>query len=246
MFLELVEKVALDHKVAVKKRNKKPEFRQIAYLDTSNFNFYKKGFILRLRSDLIGINHVTGRLKGKTEAELTLKFRSSDIESALIAPVKPETDYGDKVSCEEDVVIKATQPVSIFSSAGKATIMQPSPANLVEALKIFPGLRQIGLSGNPNLKAVNNKVIVEKSHSPIELYFNNEKTKAEFAVWHEKGAKAPFIAEFSFKLKIGDKLSSSEIKAREIIDRFFMDLVKRGKFFVDQGQTKTGAVYEFR
>jgi hypothetical protein len=246
LFWELVEKVALDHGVKIKSENEQKSDRQIAYLDSKNFDLYKKGFILRLRADMIGVSRSSGQLKAKNFAELTLKFRAPDKESAMLAPVFPAPGLGDDVSCEEDVVIKATEPVSVFSTSGNVALAGPTPKDIAAAIAIFPGLRQLKLDPTIELGAVNNILVVEKRFSRGTMYFNNEKTKTDFSVWYKKGESKPFIAEFSFKLRIGNKLSASEIKAREQIEKFFVDLVKRGKFFIDKGQTKTGAVYQSR
>lgn len=241
MFWELVESVALDHKIKVKKRNKSYPDRQICFLDTKDFKLNKAGFILRLRSEEINLHD---RLRFGADSEMTLKFRAPDYESTLIAPVKPAPEHTGEVSFEEDIVIKASEPASVFSVSGE--VMRPKfiPKNVTEMLEFYPGMRKLLLTGEAALWPVNNFYVVEKRLRMGELRFDGLKAKTIFSAWYRKGSEKPFIGEFSFKITLKDNNPARQIARLERINRFFTDLVKRAKLFVDQGQTKTGIVYQ--
>lgn len=244
LFWELVESVALDHSVKIKKQNKAYPQREICFIDTADFSLYKHGFMLRLRSEEVS---AVEEIRLGKDAEMTLKFRASDFESVLIAPVKFDDKlFTGELSTEEDVVVKATAPVSVYSVSSTVYRPGPVPSDLSSLLKYYPDMKKAGFTGNAPLKTVNGIEVAEKRLRLGELKFGDEKVKTIFSAWYKKGQEKPFIAEFSFKVKLKDKNPARRIRSLEQIDRFFVDLVKRGKLFVALGQTKTGLIYQTR
>ncbi|MEW6708786.1 MAG: hypothetical protein AB1403_03105 [Candidatus Riflebacteria bacterium] len=243
LFWELVESVALDHGVKVKKVEKNYPNREICFIDTPDFSLYKKGFMLRLRSEEITRKN---QIRTGADAEMTLKFRASDFESTTIAPVKASEKFSNEISFEEDRVVKASEPISVFSVS--STIYRPGdlPVNLDEMLKFYPDMNRAGFQGSPSLDPVNSIFITEKRLRLGEFKFDEVKAKSIFSVWYKKGQSAPLIGEFSFKVELKQKNPAETIRNLEKIDRFFSDLVKRGKLFVAFGQTKTGMIYQQR
>ncbi len=245
LFWDLVEKVAADHNLTAEKTVKSSPDREICFIDTPNFDLNKKGFILRLRAS--GINKTRNRdsINFADGAEMTLKFRATDMESALIAPVEPASELGNDVSSEEDIVIKAATPSSIFSRSGKVYRFARTPAYISELLQLYPGLGVAKFNESLKLDLVNNIIVVEQRILHGKIGFSKKPTKALFSVWYKKGETKPMIAEFSFKLKV-KKNPEKFAKKRKIVDAFFIDLVRRGKLFINMAQTKTGMVYQAR
>ncbi len=240
LFWELVESVALDHGVKVKKVEKTYPNREICFIDTHDFALYKKGFMLRSRSEEILRKK---QLRTGADAEMTLKFRASDFESTTIAPVNASENFSNEISFEKDRVVKAFEPTSVFSVS--STVYQPGdlPTSLDEMLKFYPGMSRAGFHGSASLGLVNNIFITEKRLRLGEFKFDGVKAKSIFSVWYKKDQTAPLIGEFSFKVDLKPKNPAETIRNLEKIDSFFSDLVKRGKLFVAIGQTKTGMIY---
>jgi hypothetical protein len=241
LFWKLVESVALDHSVKVKKAEKEYPVREICFIDSRQFALYKHGFILRIRSE--DVKNAAGRIEVSGDAEMTLKFRASDFESVQIAPVQHASQYTGEVSYEEDVVVKATAPVSVFSVS--SCIFRPGsiPTDFTSLLKFYPGLQKAGFVENHPLTTVNGIFVSEKRLRLGELKFAETKAKTIFSAWYKKGATKPFVAEFSFKVNLKAKNPARRVRDLEEINKFFVDLVERGKLFIAQGQTKTGLIY---
>lgn len=244
LFWKLVETVALDHSVKVKNSDKEYPAREICFVDSEKFALYKHGFILRIRSE--NVKSSAGRIRIGEDAEMTLKFRASDFESVQIAPVQHAGQYSGEVSYEEDVVVKATAPVSVFSVSSK--IFRPGviPADFTSLLRFYPGLQKAGFVENLSLRPVNNIFVSERRLRLGELKFGQTKAKTIFSAWYKNGATRPFIAEFSFKVYLQSKNPARRVRDLEKINDFFVDLVKRGQLFVALGQTKTGMIYSNR
>ncbi|MBU1106075.1 MAG: hypothetical protein KKB51_05345 [Candidatus Riflebacteria bacterium] len=255
LFWELVNKVADDHGFSAEKAVKSSPNREICFLDTPTFDLYKKGFVLRLRaSNKAGELRRAGPQRAAEEltddpeeltndTELTLKFRASDLESTIIAPVEPAKKYGNDVSSEVDVVVKAATPVSVFSRSGTITGLDLAPDSVKKLLKYYPRLAIADLDREQSLKTVNNLFVIEQRILHGSIDFGRKKTKTIFSIWYVKGSTKPLIAEFSFKINMepSEKRSSQQ---QTSIDNFFVDLVRRGKLFISPNQTKTGIIYQ--
>lgn len=230
LFWALVEKVAKDHGFTAKKEIKTSPDRKIRFIDTQDFGLNKKGFLLRQRTS-------------QDKDELTLKFRASDVESTMVAPIEPDKEYDDDVSGEIDVVVKLGQPVSIYSRSGKINECRQIPNSVADLLKYYPGMRIVGLKPELELQTVNHITIDEKRILHGKIDFGKSKSKALFSVWYIQDSSTPMIAEFSFKIKTEDYKLTAAKNSINRIDAFFVDLVKRGKLFISPHQTKTGMVY---
>lgn len=242
-FWQVVEKVAAEHNIKTNGKTKLSPLREICFLDTAKFDFYEKGFILRLRVDNFETN---GGSDVVNDGELTLKFRAPDSESVLLAPVTPSSEYDNDLSCEEDVVMKLGKPASMFSRSGKIYGYTRVPDIYMDVNKYFPESPLVGLAGKAKIKKVNDLVILERRIQLGSLYFAEKKTKTIFSIWYKKGEEKPFVAEFSFKIKLTGKNSGKMIRSNDQVEKFFIDLAKEGKALIAPKQTKTGMVYQMR
>ncbi|PKL38274.1 MAG: hypothetical protein CVV41_22595 [Candidatus Riflebacteria bacterium HGW-Riflebacteria-1] len=246
LFWDLVEKVANDHGFQAKKTVKSSPNREICFIDTPRFDLNKSGFVLRIRAETVRYPARAASLLADGNAELTLKFRASDLESVLIAPVEPAKAYGDDVSSEVDVVVKAATPVSVFSRSGKIASFGPVPQDIKELLQYYPRLSIVGLNNSHGLKVVNDLVIVEQRILHGSIDFGRDKVKTLFSIWYKKGESKPMVAEFSFKIKTDSYMVRGAQRSQNLIDKFFVDLVRRGKLFISPHQTKTGLIYQYQ
>jgi hypothetical protein len=246
LFWQLVEKVSTDFGLKTKAYRKEKPDREICFFDTVENDLYRQGFILRLRAEEITRKSENEMLPGLSEAELTLKFRAPELESVQNALIEPASSLNAEYSCEEDLVVKGGAAVIIFSASSKIPGLKRVPAAVEDLFQFFPGMARLGLSAQSKLAMVNNVCIVEKRIQRGAIYFGDKKTKTIFSIWYEKGEKKPFVAEFSFKVDLDSKNRARRIELLEKINSFFVELARRGKFFVNTEKTKTASVYELK
>lgn len=242
-FWRILEKVAGELKIEVKGKKKFLPEREISFLDTAKFDFYKKGFILRLRGADLG---PVGRAVDGDRSELTLKFRAPDLESVSVAPVKPNSDYESEISCEEDVVVKFGKPSVMYSCSGKINGYTGVPDITADVNKYFSDFPVVGIAGKAKIMKVNNIVIQEKRVQSGSLFFGEKKTKTLFSIWYKKGQTKPFAAEFSFKIKLEGKNAAKTVRNIDQVENFFVELAKNSVALSESKQTKTGMVYQLK
>jgi len=233
LFWELVEKAAADHGFTAQTKDKSSPEREIRFIDSTTFDLNKRGFLLRVRTE-------------KDRSELTLKFRTTNLESAITAPVEPAEQYGDDVSLEADITVNATMPVAIFSRSGTIGNFKQVPDSIASLREYYPGIAITGLNDDLKLVNVNNTSVIEQRLLHGSIDFGFDKVKTLFSIWCIRGDSQPMAAEFSFKIKTDRYLKSGNHSAQQQIDTFFADLVKRGKLFINSQQTKTGMVYQYQ
>jgi hypothetical protein len=247
-FWQIVEKTAEKHGLKTKTKDKKYPARHICFLDSKEHSLYKKGFILRLRGQEVVPNTRLADIEVKDDAEMTLKFRSIDAESAVIAPVKPDSSYDNDMKVEEDLGIKLGKISTVFSRSGR--IYQPGkiPGTIKEIHKYFPGMKKIKFNLSEKLEVVNAVNVVEKRYVTGKLYYGKKKQKIKtiFSLWYKKGSNKPFIAEFSFKTSFNERTPKDRSTKRKIINDFFTELAQKSKDILNPKQTKTGSVYQMK
>lgn len=236
-FWHIVEGAGSELGVKVKKSDTaggENTLREVSFIDTKDFDLYKKGYMLRRRVE----NGETG---------LTLKFRNPDPAVSSNAAVEPGAGYDGKTSFEEDVVVKENALERVFSKSGKTSVGQDPAPSIGAWAAVYPGLAKLGLSEKTQLCAVNGVSIEESNFDYGTIYLTkNIKADASFAVWRLKGASDVFIAEFSYKYKFKNSPSEEELLlAHHASDKLLVAIRNGAKSWFAAGMTKTGLVYKF-
>jgi len=213
--------------------------REIVFLDTKNLDFFKKNLIIRKRTKYSGSTL-------SSNYELTIKLRVDDLKDAESSDVSSRDGLDSKSKFEEDIgmsndIVGSMRSVySLSNSVKKLTFEQG--IKVKDYCDIFPSLTKAGINQEEDIYTVNDIVIKEYVYEPGEIKFGaGMKVTAEITVWFKADETNPFIAEFSFKYKLGKKIISNEsVKACE---DFFKTLQPVLSESIHSGFTKTKMIY---
>lgn len=221
---------------------RKPDLREIVFLDTPDFRLYNNAFILRRR-----IRYEDGFPAG--DPEIVFKFRHPDIQKAAELDVRPNIagDYQIKFKAEalplKDRIGGLRTLFSHNAQFGlsRARVADNSAMTLLAG--IFPALETLKNSPDERVELVNHMIVEEVLQELGTLDFGKGVTAdCNVALWRSRGEHAPLVAEFAFqsKFKRRDELHD---KAMHRVREFFVELQKAGSDWLALGTTKTGVVY---
>jgi len=230
---------ALDQGLTVINSSVVKATRYLAYLDTPDFALNKKGYMLRLRQS----GPVAYPQAPSPAAELTLKFRSTDIDLAASKDVSPGPGYGGKSKFEKDVVLKDGALKDVFSKSADVDISDFSGITLEKFTALYPALGALSIATGTVMGVVNDKRVEEHVLKPgVIMLPGGVKAKASVAIWRYQSAGdsgAPFIAEFSFSFAAKVLPEPAERTARA----FMTALAASSAEWAHRGGTKTELIY---
>jgi hypothetical protein len=225
-------------------KDKDPTEQSVLFLDTTDHSLRDNGLLLRQRLKL---------KNGKTE--YTLKCRSEDRYIAAGKDLSPSDKLKPEEKSEEDIGVPF---VSRFSHSvtvrvdDEAVRGENLPQTLIEASKIFPGIRSIRRDNivcapETPLAPVNNLKVCERIFKGPELLFsksgkNHRSTAATVALilW-SKGKKGRNVtAEFSFRSNDDNENFSPKVA---LIARVFFERVQQLDWARPTAMTKTQFMY---
>ncbi len=213
--------------------------RYLAYLDTPDFALNKKGYLLRLRQG----GPVAYPQAPSPAAELTLKFRSADVDLAASKDVSPGPGYGDKGKFEKDVFFRDGALRDVFSKSADVDISDFSGITLEKFAMLYPALGGLSIATGTVMGVVNGKRVEEHVLKPgVIMLPGGVKAKASISIWRYQRAddsSAPFIAEFSFSFAAKVLPEPAEKAARA----FMTALVASAAEWAHSGGTKTELIY---
>lgn len=221
---------------------RKPDLREIVFLDTPDFRLYNNAFILRRR-----IRYEDGFPAG--DPEIVFKFRHPDIQKAAELDVRPNIagDYQIKFKAEalplKDRIGGLRTLFSHNAQFGLSRARVADNSALTLLAGIFPALEILKNSPDERVELVNHMIVEEVLQELGTLDFGKGVTAdCNVALWRSRGEHAPLIAEFAFqsKFKRRDELHD---KAMHRVREFFVELQKAGSDWLALGTTKTGVVY---
>ena len=221
---------------------RKPDVREIVFLDTPDFRLYNNAFILRRR-----IRYEDGFPAG--DPEIVFKFRHPDIQKAAELDVRPNIagDYHIKFKAEALPLRDRIGGLrTLFShnaqfGLSRARVADNSAMTLLAG--IFPALEILKNSPDERVELVNHMIVEEVLQELGTLDFGKGVTAdCNVALWRSRGEHDPLVAEFAFqaKFKRRDELHD---KAVHRVREFFVDLQQAGSDWLSLGTTKTGVVY---
>lgn len=221
---------------------RKPELREIVFLDTPDFRLYNNAFILRRRT-----RYADGFPAG--DPEIVFKFRHPDIQKAAELDVRPNIAgaYHIKFKAEALPLRDEIGGCRILFShnaqfgLSRARVADNSAMALLAG--IFPALEALKNSPDERVELVNHMIVEEVLQELGTLDFGKGVTAdCNVALWRSRGEHAPLVAEFAFqaKFKRRDELHD---KALHRVREFFVHLQQAGSDWVSLGTTKTGVVY---
>lgn len=218
------------------------KIREVLFLDTKDFRFYKNAFILRRR-----IPYHEGFPAG--EPEIVLKFRDTDMQKAAETDVRPQIlgDYRVKFKCEALPLKDRLGGVRLLFSHNVqfplSHVHEENRLSMETLIRVFPALERLKKGKGERVDLVS-KTIVEEVLQDIGVidFGHGMAAKANVAIWRARGDHRPLVGEFAFQFKFKRRENLGEAAIKKA-DAFFKSLQYRAEDWIMLGATKTGVVY---
>lgn len=217
--------------------DKKPEERRTWYLDTSELSLRRRGWVVRVRKETD---------EGKDRYKVTLKYRAADryLSAARDLSCTRKAD----LKFEEDIIPPFASKFS--HSAATKFKSEPEFTKFKDLVDLFPGLKSIGVTGNPKINPVRSFRAHEIAHKIGLLDFpSRTKVKACLSFWYmlEEPREWPLVTEFSFDFDAaetdGDRLEEFPTRLVEHTNGFFHSLRAQSGWIDLKSTTKTAYAY---
>ena len=235
------------------KLDKRPEVREVLFLDTGDFHLYNHAFILRRR-----ISYVDGF--PVDDPEIVFKYRSPDMMIAQAMDVRPRISGNYKIKFKIELLplkeriggvrrLLAHNVEFGLSQAPEADRLAMSSLDnmsLPELQHLFPPLEIISCDGPSDVALVNQCIVEELMQDICELDFGHRASAiANLALWRSRGDHHPFVGEFAYQLRFDGPDGISQ-KSLHSCERFFIELQQVAAEWLSLTTTKTGAVYRLK
>jgi hypothetical protein len=221
---------------------KRPNMREVMFVDTADFRLYNNAFILRRR-----IPYQDGFPVG--DPEVVFKFRHPDRDTAAAIDVRPKI-FGDyKIKFKAEALPLKTEIGGyrlLFSHNVQfpiTSVHEADKTSLKTIAKVLPAVADLIGTGEGKVELVNHTLVEEVLLDLGTLEFNKEVScKANIALWRSLADHSVMCGEFAFQAKFanGDAFHQD---ARNRIEQFFIDMQQIAAAWVSLGTTKTGLVY---
>ena len=217
------------------------QIREVLFVDTKHFRFYKNAFILRRR-----IPYKNGFPIG--DPEIVLKFRHPDPQLAAEMDVRPQITGDHKVKFKCELLPLKDQLGGtrlLFSHNVEFPLSHAHiefPPSMDVLSRIFPVLHKLKREPDETVEIVSNTIVEEVLQDIGMIDFGGGMTgKANVALWRARGDHRPLIGEFAFQLKINRSDPIDNVIKR--VEAFFISLQYEAEDWISLGATKTGVVY---
>ncbi len=247
-FGKLVQRTAKDLKVGFitdPKVGRRPDIREIVFMDTPDFRLYNNAFILRRR-----VCFVDGFPVG--DPEIVFKFRHPDERKAAELDVRPNIagKYQIKFKAEalplKDQVGGFRLLYSHNCQFGLSQMHEGDRLGMWALAKVFPALAVLKKSKDEEVKLVNEAIVEEVLLELGDLDFGKGiEGHCNVALWRTRGEHTPLVGEFAYQLKFTRKDEGHE-KPKKLSEQFFITLQREVQDWVSLGTTKTGMVYRLK
>lgn len=225
--------------------NRRPDVREIVFLDTPDFRLYNNAFILRRR-----ISYVDGFQVG--DPEIVCKFRHPDELAAARLDVRPNIagQYVIKFKAEALPLKNEVGGYRILYSHncqfGLSQMHDADKTSMATLAKVFPALASLKQSDNEHLSLVN-EGIVEEILLPLgQLDFGKgQLAKCDISLWRTRGEHQPLVGEFAFQVKFSNLKAVAE-KSKKLAEQFYISLQLAVENWLTLGVTKTAMVYRLK
>jgi hypothetical protein len=247
-FGKLVQRTAKDLKVGFltdPKIGRRPDIREIVFMDTPDFRLYNNAFILRRR-----IAYVDGFAVG--DPEIVFKFRHPDEMKAAEMDVRPNIagSYQIKFKAEALPLKDQYGGFRILYSHncvfGLSQMHEGDRMGMWGLARVFPALSVLKKTEDEEVKLVNESIVEEVLLELGDLDFGKGvEGHCNVALWRTRGEHTPLVGEFAYQLKFtrGDEVHE---KPKKLSEQFFVTLQQNVKDWISLGTTKTGMVYRLK
>ena len=244
-FGKLVKRTAKNLKVGFTddpEAGRRPEIREIIFVDTPDYRLYNHAFILRRR-----ISYVDGFPVG--DPEIVFKFRHPDEQKAAALDVRPKISgkYRIKFKAEAMPLKDEIGGLRILYSHncqfGLSQVHEADRTAMSTLARVFPALSSLKKSDEERVNLVSGAIVEEVLLHLGELDFGKAiVAKCDVSLWRTRGEHMPLVGEFAFQAKF-DRLGERHHKPKALAEQFFVSLQQDVQDWVLLGTTKTGMVY---
>jgi hypothetical protein len=221
---------------------RRPEIREIIFVDTPDYRLYNNAFILRRR-----ITYVDGFPVG--DPEIVFKFRHPDEQKAAALDVRPKISgkYRIKFKAEalplKDDVGGLRLLYSHNCQFGQSQAHEADRTAMSTLARVFPALSALKKSDEERVNLVSGAIVEEVLLHLGELDFGKATVaKCDVSLWRTRGEHMPLVGEFAFQAKF-DRKEDVHHKPKELAEQFFVSLQQDVQDWLLLGTTKTGMVY---
>lgn len=225
---------------------RRPQIREVLFLDTRDFKLYNNAFILRRR-----LAYEDGFPVG--EPEIVFKFRHPDPDIAARLDVRPSIPGLYRIKFKEEWLPckdRIGGERSLFSHNAE---FKMRPLNVTEDLMaaatlvtVFPALQPLLLQRGAHVQLVNRTAVEEVLLDLGVLDFGKGfKADCNVSVWRTRGDQHQLVGEFSYQCKF-QRREDLSAKAIARSQEFFRLLQHEAQDWICLGTTKTGAVYRLK
>jgi hypothetical protein len=224
---------------------RRPEIREIIFVDTPDFRLYNNAFILRRR-----ISYVDGFPVG--DPEIVFKFRHPDEQKAAGVDVRPKISGKYRIKFKSEVLPLKDEIggyrilYSHNCQFGLSQVHEGNQTSMVTLSRIFPALAALKRSHEERVNLVSGTIVEEVLLHLGELDFGKATVgKSDVSLWRTRGEHMPLVGEFAFQVRF-ERKEDVHHKAREIAEQFFISLQRDVEDWISLGTTKTGMVYRMK
>ncbi len=247
-FGRLVQRTAKNLKVGFvtdPKVGRRPDIREIIFMDTPDFRLYNNAYILRRR-----IVYVDGFPVG--DPEIVFKFRHPDEMTAANMDVRPNIagSYQIKFKAEALPLKDSIGGFRLLYSHncvfGQSQMHEGDKLGMWGLARVFPALGALRKSEDEEVKLVNESIVEEVLLELGDLDFGKGiEGHCNVALWRTRGEHTPLVGEFAYQLKFTRKDEVHE-KPKKLSEQFFVTLQQDVRDWISLGTTKTGMVYRLK
>ena len=222
--------------------NEPLKIREVAFVDTPDFDLYNNAFILRRR-----VVYQDGFPVG--EPEVVFKFRHTDLQKTAESDVWPHIQGDHRVKFKAQVLPRKDRLGGIRMLYSHNVQFPRSQAGTGDVFSwdvltgIFPALTAIKKDPKSRINLVNNAFVEEvlQDIGVIDLG-DGLMARSNVGIWRTRGEHRPLIGEFAFQIRFADRRDLT-LDAMVRAERFFLALQNAATDYIALNATKTGIVY---
>jgi hypothetical protein len=247
-FGKLVKRTAKSQKVGFAddpEAGRRPQIREIIFVDTPDCRLYNNAFILRRR-----VSYVDGFPVG--DPEIVFKFRHPDEQKTAAMDVRPRISGKYRIKFKAEALPLKDQIggyrilYSHNCQFGMSQVHEGDRPSMGTLARIFPALTFLKKSDEERINLVSGAIVEEVLLHLGELDFGKAVVaKCDVSLWRTRGEHMPLVGEFAFQAKF-ERKEDVHRKARDLAEQFFVSLQHDVKEWISLGTTKTGMVYRLK
>lgn len=225
--------------------SRRPQIREIIFLDTPDFALYRNAFILRRR-----ISYEDGFPVG--DPEIVCKFRHPVEETAAALDMRPRIDGKHRIKFKAEALPLKDEIggyrilYSHNCQFGLSQCHDGDRTSMSTLARVFPALTRLDGVDGERVKLVNEGIVEEVLLPLGTLDFGKGLlAKCDIGLWRTRGEHLPLVGEFAFQAKF-DRKESVAAKQKQLVASFYVALQRAVASWLALGVTKTAMVYRLK